>query len=112
LHKLNPFKYLSIKWIYNKNNNLQIVAECDENDLNNFGEEGEDWLKTSTDCPYFDDMATGVVNNKNKRKTYQSNKGGNKRFKRGKSKKYVYMWYQWIYYYILIIYYVIVNKFL
>ncbi|KAL5239921.1 hypothetical protein ACI65C_007331 [Semiaphis heraclei] len=64
----------------------KFVAECDENDLNNFEEEGGDWLKTSTDCPYFDDMATGVVNNKNKRKTYHSNKGGNKRFKRGKSK--------------------------
>jgi len=35
-------------------------------------------------------MNTGVVNNKsNKRKTYYSNKGGNKRFKRGKTKKYV-----------------------
>lgn len=35
-------------------------------------------------------MPTGIVNNKNnKRKTYHSNKGGNKRFKRGKSKKYV-----------------------
>ncbi|XP_022183329.1 Bloom syndrome protein homolog [Myzus persicae] len=64
----------------------KFVAECDENELNNFEEEGEDWLKTSTDCPYFDDMATGVVNNKNKRKTYHSNKGGNKRFKRGKNK--------------------------
>ncbi|XP_026809821.1 Bloom syndrome protein homolog [Rhopalosiphum maidis] len=64
----------------------KFVAECEENELNNIEEEGGDWLKTSTDCPYFDDMATGVVNNKNKRKTYYSNKGGNKRFKRGKTK--------------------------
>lgn len=103
--------------IYNKNNYLLIVAECDENELNNFEEEGGDWLKTSTDCPYFDDMATGVVNNKNKRKTYHSNRGGNKRFKRGKSKKYVYMLYKCIYYDILIIFYykicyVIIIKFL
>ncbi|XP_025200785.1 Bloom syndrome protein homolog isoform X2 [Melanaphis sacchari] len=63
----------------------KFVAECEENELNNIDEEG-DWLKTSTDCPYFDDMTTSVVNNKNKRKTYYSNKGGNKRFKRGKSK--------------------------
>lgn len=53
-------------------------------------EEGEDWLKSSADCPYFDDMSTGIVNNRNnKRKTNYSNKGGNKRFKRGKVKKYV-----------------------
>jgi len=64
----------------------KFVAECDENELNKL-EEGADWLKTSEDSPYFDDMNTGVVNNKsNKRKTYYSNKGGNKRFKRGKTK--------------------------
>jgi len=88
--------------IFNKNNYLLIVAECDENELNNFEEEGGDWLKTSTDCPYFDDMATGVVNNKNKRKTYYSNKGGNKRFKRGKSKKYVYKYLCYINAFIMI----------
>jgi len=97
---LNNFNF----YFYNKNYYWLIVAECDENELNNF-EEGGDWLKTSTDCPYFDDMATGVVNNKNKRKTYHSNKGGNKRFKRGKSKKYVYMINKYIYYGLIIFYY-------
>lgn len=53
-------------------------------------EEGDDWLKSNVDCPYFDNMSTGIVNNKNnKRKTYYSNKVGNKRFKKGKVKKYV-----------------------
>lgn len=52
-------------------------------------EEGSDWLKSSVDCPYFNSMSTGIVNSKNKRKTYYSNKGGNKRFKKGKVKKYV-----------------------
>lgn len=54
-------------------------------------------------------MATGVVNNKNKRKTYYSNKGGNKRFKRGKSKKYVYMLYNYMYYNLIIFYLNIYN---
>lgn len=92
--------------MYNTKNNYYwlIVAECDENELNNIEEEGGDWLKTSTDCPYFDDMATGMVNNKSKRKTYYSNKGGNKRFKRGKSKKYVYMLYNYMYYNLIIFY--------
>jgi len=49
-------------------------------------------------------MATGMVNNKSKRKTYYSNKGGNKRFKRGKSKKYVYMLYNYMYYNLIIFY--------
>lgn len=69
---------------------MLAVAECDANELNNLEEEN-DWLRTSVDCPYFDNMTTDVVNNtnSNKRKAHYSNKGGNKRFKRSKTKKYV-----------------------
>lgn len=66
---------------------MSTVAECDSNELNQLEEE-ESWLRTSTDCPYFDDMPTGIVNNKNKkRKANYSNRGGNKKFKKGKNKK-------------------------
>lgn len=54
-------------------------------------EEEESWLKTSVDCPYFNNVSTGIVNNNKKRKMYYSNKGGNKKFKRGKAKMYVYL---------------------
>lgn len=66
--------------------------ECEQDEKNNMEVEEEvDWLKTSVDCPYFDDVPTGIANNKNKRKKY-TNKGGNyKRFKRAKSKTYVYL---------------------
>lgn len=71
-----------------KINVVIIVAECEENEQDKEGEE-EDWLKLSSDCPYFDSISSSTVKNKsNKRKPYYSNKGGNKRFKKGKSKKY------------------------
>ncbi|XP_025411035.1 Bloom syndrome protein homolog isoform X1 [Sipha flava] len=63
----------------------KFVAECEENEQDNLEE--DDWLKLSSDCPYFDSISTGIGNNKNnKRKTYYSNKGGNKRFKKSKNK--------------------------
>lgn len=53
-------------------------------------EDENDWLKTSVDCPYFDDMNTGVTNPRGgkKRKPFNSARsGGNfKRFKKGKAK--------------------------
>lgn len=80
---LKKFKYVQILII-----KYFIVAECEENEQDNLE---EDWLKLSSDCPYFDSISTSVVNNKNnKRKTYYLNKGGNKRFKKSKHKKYVY----------------------
>lgn len=69
-------------------NNCVIVSECEENKQDDIDE--GDWLKSSEDCPYFDSISTGIVNNKNnKRKAYHSNKSGNKRFKKTKYKKYV-----------------------
>lgn len=66
-----------------------IVAECDANDFNDIEEE-DNWLNNGEDCPYFDQISTGIRNPKNnKRKTNYGNRGPNKRFKRGKSKLYV-----------------------
>lgn len=64
--------------------------ECEQDEKNNMEVEEVDWLKTSVDCPYFDDVPSGLASNKNKRKKYMY-KGGNKRFKRAKTKTYVYL---------------------
>lgn len=71
-----------------------IVAECDANEFNDIEEE-DNWLNNGEDCPYFDEISTGIVNTKNnKRKTNYANRGPNKRFKRGKSKLYVYFYFK------------------
>ncbi|XP_050543933.1 recQ-like DNA helicase Blm [Daktulosphaira vitifoliae] len=68
----------------------KFVLTCEENELVDDIEGEDNWLKTSVDCPYFDDMNTGVTNQREgrKRKPFYSSKSGGsfKKFKKGKAK--------------------------